>query len=473
MSITPFTHTPNLFFNNYPIYDIKKSNNPYFPKVQITEKKALCSPCISITHCVPLSKKEHNDELKKIFIERTEHSLNSSKRFLGSKSWVNDTNWTMGKIERDLPQEWKDRYIKVLQVWKEIEYETKKEGLIPIFFTGTVVGDLHPFKAGSDLRKPAWHIKNLNKAYLELQDLHTQIRKQASRTLGYSPLFIRAVEYHKSFVPHTHIVYFVKSSEVNTFLKIIKNKEELNKNIGRTDTQILKSYDPKNGKSPVSYLLKYLKKNIDKLTKSDKKQNEKSLEIFNGWKNTLKIKQLYNNSLYRLPKWAITKISYHFKDFEEMGYRSMIEAIEANVNIVNESIQLDKTIKTRIVNSVDNPKFTIYRKIEKYNYYSEEENEILTADKVIEYIIKKNGIKIFDKSDYVLIEDMELCRYQELTKHEQLKIFQVKQFLNAELLYSYLYSDIDYMEINNVDYGIDFIETAQHLEYDILPFGCA
>jgi hypothetical protein len=470
MSITPFTHTPNLFFDTYDYYDIKKSNNPYFPNV----KKGVCSSCISITHCVPpISKTQHNEELKKIFIERTEHSLNSSKKFLGSKSWVNDTNWTMGKIERDLPQEWKDRYIKVLQVWKEIEYETMEEGLIPVFFTGTVIGDLHPFKAGTETRKAEWHIKNLNKAYLELQDLHTQIRKQASRTLGYSPLFIRAVEYHKSFVPHTHIVYWVKPNDLESFLTIIKNKEELNKNIGRTETKVLKTYDPKDKKSPVSYLLKYLKKNIDQLTKKNNKIDEKSLEIFNGWKNTLKIKQLYNNSLYRLPKWAISKISYHFKDFAEKGYRSMLEAIEDNVYIENESIQLDKSIKKRIVNNCPNPTFTIYRKIEKYNYFNEEDNEIMTADKVIEYIIHKEDKKIFDKSEYQLIEDRELSRYQELTKEEKLKIFQMKQFLSSEKLYDFLYSKIDYEEINNVDYGIDFIETAQHLEYDILPFGCA
>ena len=470
MSITPPNNSYNYFFDTYTPYDIKKSNNPYFPNVDIVEKKALCSPCISITHCVPLSKKEHNEELRKQFKDKTEYGLNASKKFLGSKSWVNDTKWQMGKIERDLGKEWKDRYIKTLNVWKEIEHMSKELDLIPIFFTGTVIGDLHPFKSGSNIRKEEWAVKNLNKAYKELQDLHTTIRKQANRTLGYSPMFIRAVEYHKSFMPHTHIVYFVRSSEVNTFVNIIKNKEELNKNIGRTETVVLKPYNPEKAYSPVSYLLKYLKKNITDLTENE---NADDLAIFNGWKNTLGIKQLYNNSLYKIPKWAVKKISYHFKNFEELGYRSMLEAIENEVEIINESIQLNGEVKTKYINQPKNPTYKIYRKIEKYVYINKEE-ETDTADRVLEYLIyDANGQVIFDKTEYILIEDSSLSRYQEETKEQQLRNLQLKLFLDYEKLYDLLYSDIDLIERNNVDYGLDYIETAQHLEYDILPSGCA
>jgi hypothetical protein len=469
MSIIPPNNPYNYFLNKYPIYDIKKSNNPFFPNVKTTTKKALCSSCISITHCVSLSKKEHQQELRKQFKDKTEYGLNASKKFLGSKSWVNDNNWTMGKIERDLGKEWQDRYIKTLNVWKEIEYMSKELDLIPIFFTGTVIGELHPFKANTDKRKENWAVKNLNKSYQELQDLHQQIRKQAKRTLGYSPMFIRAVEYHKSFMPHTHIVYFVRSSEVNTFVKIIKNKEELNNNIGRTETEVLKPYNPEKAYSPVSYLLKYLKKNITDLTKTG---SEEDLAIFNGWKNTLGIKQLYNNSLYKIPKWAIKKISYYFKNFEELGYRSMLEAIEKEVEITNISVQLDGSEKTKIVNKPLNPSFSIFRKIEKYKYINKED-ETDIADKVIEYLIyDKNGIVIFDKKDYVLIEDSSLSRYRELTKLEQLKAFQLKRFLLSEKLFDFLYSDIKYKVMNNVDYGVDYLETPQHLEYDILPSGC-
>jgi len=457
-----------LFSEQYATYGIKKSNNPYFPNVKNVKKTALCSSCISITHCVSFSKKQHKQELRKQFKDKTEYGLNSSKKFLDSKSWVNDNNWTMGKIERDLSAEWKDRYIKTLQVWKEIEHISKELDLIPIFFTGTVIGDLHPFKAGSDKRKEEWVVKDLNKAYQELQDLHQQIRKQAKRTLGYAPMFIRAVEYHKSYVPHTHIVYFVRSSEVQKFLTIIENKEKINRKIGRTETQVLKAYDPENAYSPVSYLLKYLKKNIEDLTSNP---NNEELAVFNGWKNTLGIKQLYNNSLYKIPKWAIKKLSYHFKNFEEMGYRSMLEAIEAEVEIENISIQIDGSEKTKIINKPENPSFKIFRKIQRYVYINKEE-ETDIADKVLEYLIyDNNGVVIFNKNDYVLIEDTSLSRYKEDTK--QLEKFQIKQYLAYEDFIDFI--DFDFIDCFKNERYIDnyIVETAQHLEYDILPFGCA
>jgi len=473
MSVYPKITHYNNFFQTYNTYDIKKSYNPYFPNIKTEKRNALCSSCISITHCVSLSKKEHNKELRKQFKDKTEYGLNASKKFLESKSWVNCNNWTMGKIERDLSKEWKDRYIKTVQVWKEIEYISKSLDLIPIFFTGTVVGELHPFKAGTDKRKKEWVVNNLNKAYQELQDLHQQIRKQAKRTLGYAPMFIRAVEYHKSYVPHTHIVYFVRSSEVDKFVNIINNKQDLNKNIGRTDTQILKPYDKEEKYSPVAYLLKYLRKNIENMTKEGNNENLEEIAIFNGWKNTLKIKQLYNNSLYKIPKWAIKKISYYYQDFEKMGYRSMLEAIEAEVEIVNESIQLDGSKKVKIINNPENPTYKIYRKIQRYAYVNKEE-ETDIADKVLEYLIyDKNGSVLFNKNDYVLIEDTSLSRYQEETKQEILRKFQIKQYLIYEEFMDFIdYGFIDCFKnekyINNY-----IVKTPQHLEYDILPFGCA
>lgn len=444
---------------------------PDFSHIEIEPKSSLPSPCISITHCVSLSKKEHIQELRKQFKEKTEYGLNASKKFLNNKSWVNDTKWKMGKIERNLNTEWKDRYIKTLQVWKEIEYNAKSADMIPIFFTGTVIGELHPFSAGSDIRKKEWDTNKLKLAYQELQSLHTKIRKQAYRTFGYSPDFIRAVEYHKSYMPHTHIVYFVRTSEVQKFLKIIENKENENKNIGRTETKVIHGYDTEKHYSPVSYLLKYLKKNIADLANNPKQEE---LEIFNGWKNTLGIKQLYNNSIFRIPKWAMKKISWHYKDFAKMGYRSMIEAIEAEVEIITESIQIDKTIKTNIINSPKSPKYKIYRKTERYTYITEEEDTKL-ADRILEYFIyDNNGVVLFDKQEYKMLEDTTLPIYKEKTKIQKLIDIQTKIFLDYEAFINFIEYD-KYEIVNNLIYSktYKYCGSTQYLEYDTLPSGCA
>jgi len=487
------TQTPNSLSQNF--LD-KISENPNVQEIinsinlaQKEKKVATSNACISNTYCVSLldhllvenppnfgnklqnglDKKQHKKELENIFINKTEIALEVSNNFLSNKSWVNEKQWKMGKITRNLSKEWKDKYVKTINIWKEIEYIAKEENLIPVFFTGTVIGKLHPFSVKSTKRKKDWVIENLNKSYLELQDLHTQIRKQSKRTLGYTPHFFRAIEYHKSFVPHSHIVYFVEENDVKKFLKIIKNKEKLNKNIGRTETKVIDKYDPKNGKSPVSYLLKYLKKNIEEITKEN--DNGENLKIFNGWKNTLKIKQLYNNSIYKIPKWAFKKISWYYKNFEEMGYRSLLEAIENEVEIVQDSVQLDKTIKTKIINKPKNVKYKIYRKIEKYRYWSKEE-ELKTADRVLEFIIKNvNNEVIFNKNDYVFLEDSKLTKYKCLTKEEQLKQFQLKKLLVQEKFINFIkYDNIDF--VNNISYKNNIIvKQPQKWEYDIFPFG--
>jgi hypothetical protein len=466
---------------------IFKSNNPNpneNPNQEL-HKNVLCSSCISIYHCVSFSRNQHKKRLEKVFKYTTKKSLDSFSKFMYQKSIVNDTRWIMAHLKRDLPKEWKDKYVKTLQVWKEIEYEAKENGLVPIFFTGTVQGHLHPFSTfgkNQNNRKADWHIEKLNLAYQELQDLHIQIRKQANRTLGYSPTFIRAIEYHQTFVPHSHLVYFVKKEDEENFVKIIKNKSKLNENIGRTTTEVLNSYDPDKSYSPISYLLKYLKKNISEMT--DANASLEQLEIFNGWKLKLGIKQLYNNSLYRIPKWATKKVSQHFKDFEKMGYRSMLEAIENNVHIVNESIQLDGTIKTKIVNKCENAEYQIYRKIERIQYVKKNPNHFdddelfITnlGDRILEYVVRdKKGNVLFDKNEWQLMEDRELSQYQELTvlgylrfhlSLEQIEFaFLLREFFVVQELLLKKKSELIFDE----EY---FIETAQHLEYDILPFGC-
>lgn len=389
-------------------FEDKKNRNDEKEKI-----KGFFPSCISNTHCVPLSqsqatRQEHKFQLEDAFKGITRLSINTSNKFMRNKSWVNDTSWKMGKIERNLSNEWLDRYSKTLMVWKEIEQDSKDNGLIPIFFTGTIKGHLHPFASGSNNRKDDWIIDNLKLGYKELQNLHQDIRKQCSRTLGYSPLFIKAIEYHKSYMPHSHIVYFVEQNDVTKFLNIIENKIENNQNIGKTESVVLEAYDPQKAYSPVSYLLKYLKKTIVDLVEP---KNKEQLEVFNGWKSTLGIKQLYNNSLYRIPKWAFKKLSYYFKDYD-LDDTSILKLIEENCYIENNSFQLDGTQKTRVISSPKNPKYSLVRTIEKYQYLNEDD-EILSADRVLEVIISDDkGRVLFKKSEFELLNDHDLPKYR-------------------------------------------------------------
>ena len=443
-------------------------------------KIAICSSCISYYHCVPLlapkppiSRYLHTKQLNIAFEAKTNQSLKASKDFMFGKSIVNDTIWYMTHIERNLGREWKDNYIKTLQVWKEIEWSSKEIGDIPIFFTGTVKGELHPFTAHGkykQIRKEDWNKDKLKEAYQELQHLHQDIRKQANRSLGYSPKFIRAIEYHKTYVPHSHIVYFVKPNDVAHFLKIIDNKVNLNIHIGKVETKVLDAYDISKNYSPISYLLKYLKKKILEIT--DENCNERDLKIFNGWKLSLGIKQLYNNSQFKIPKWAIKKLSSNFSNYEEMGFRSMLEAIENTCHIENEAIQIDGTIKTKIINTCDNPLFSIYRKIERYPYSKLisidpiREYEDGIADRILEYKVwNKEGDLIFDKSQWELLEDIELLKYHELTLSEQQKQIRRKSQLN-------LFDLNIVFEIMFEENGIEKKSPLRKYHYDYFPIGC-
>jgi len=444
-------HSP--FFNNPQPKQTNTVNFSSISNVDFSLEKEICSPCISLTQCV--SRTVYLKEMKKHCQNLQKRSQEGAIEFMRWHTMVDKNSWKMNKNVKSPLQKAQDNYIKTLMIWKEIEHEATLEKLVPIFFTGTVVGELHPFSQGCEISKSDWEIGNIKKGYKELQAVHTAIRWQCNRSLGYSPTYIRAVEYHKTFMPHTHIVYFVKPDDVASFCEIVQNKVDLNENVGRTEITPIKGYDPENGKSPVSYLLKYLKKTAKALTEGG---NTADLETFLGWKKLLGTTQIYSNSKIAIPKWVIKKLTYEFKNFEELGYRSMIEAIVDNVEVTAEVIAADGKTSIRAVNTAIEPTHSIYRKtqnIEKEELNCYETEEEFVTDKIIkrsvktlDFVVKKGDKVIFDKSWFELVEDWELYRFR-----SELKIVQFSKLGGIENGYCFpCFSIPFYSSENNENY---------------------
>ena len=239
------------------------SESIYAQKINDNVKTPSALPCFTNTHKVSplkLGRNQHKKYCEKHFArysdtkKRGRYLHFNSKR--NQKLFFNNKTGQYGIYKENLAKKYKEDFILTTMLWNQVEKEAKVRDLVGVFFTATVVGSLHPFGAKDTTVKANFDYEiNFKYAYKELQQLHKDIRIQANRTLKYSPTFFKATEYHKSYIPHSHTVYFVDPADIDKFLQILKNKTSLNNEIGRTDTQVLNKLEDNYA---VPYLLKYL-----------------------------------------------------------------------------------------------------------------------------------------------------------------------------------------------------------------------
>jgi len=415
------------------------------------------SPCFTNTHKVsPLKTVVSKPKMaKKLVLNRKQHRNYCEKHFArysdtkargrylhfnskyNPKLFLNKKTGEYGLFKEDLAKKYKEDFILTTMLWNEVEKQAKKQGLIGVFFTSTVIGELHPFGAKNiTVREGFDYENNFKYAYTELQQLHKDIRIQSSRTLGYSPTFFKATEYHKTFIPHTHTVYFVKPADIDKFLTILENKTALKTQIGRTDTQVLNKLEENYA---VPYLLKYLSKTALNMT-------IEQLKVFDGWKRALGIKQLYSNSRLTLSKWVIKKARYYFgettpqgelnKDYWANNYDTLYACILDNTKVVDKVYDIEENLmRTRIIKEGVNKEKILIERDRVFNIKIIEVNEepfiLGTSYKTKRFIVKKVGKYhskvVYDKSHYEMVE---MTQGENSKNNEIIKKLKTEKLLN-------------------------------------------
>lgn len=195
-----------------------------------------------------------------------------------------------------------------------------------VFMTVTLPSTFHPYityKRGKKLKNP---IKNkryndslstggdrLNKFFRDLYKDFKVGRKRVK--LHYQ----KVIEPHKTFVPHLHALVYVEPQYTLAFQKHFQNmlkKHYLGK---QNDFEVIKDQ-----KRSATYLLKYIKKNLDG-------SNQHLAHMIDGWKKDNKIR-IYTHSQISIPKFIFQKLSRVLK-LEVAQGENILEKVEALVDV--------------------------------------------------------------------------------------------------------------------------------------------
>jgi len=383
-------------------------------------KIPLASPCFTNNTNVSLlqfSRDEHSDYCKKAFHSYFHYKKKGREAYFNNsksiKYFKSKKSGKIGFYKENLQQEYKDKAIEATMLWNQIEQEAKLSGLIPVFFTATLKGHLHPFPKGGNISKVGFDYERDFKAGIaDLQSLHRDIMVQSNRTLSYNIKFFRALEYHKSYVGHSHAVYFVKPQDSGSFEAILKNKISLNQNIGKHDIKVIDEYEEN---FSIPYLLKYMKKSAFNMTLDE-------LEVFDGWRRALGIRNLYSQSRLTVPKWVIRKTKYYFgkttlsgkinKDYWKLSHKSLYECIRANVSINSKVYDTENNLLREYnVDPLEQEKYRVARTREEichYETFNKEEflkrKTYKTKSLTVKKILKNKELLVYDKGWYEMLE---------------------------------------------------------------------
>jgi hypothetical protein len=365
-----------------------------------------------------MGREAHSNYCKKHYIEHSKMKQRARYYYFNGtkfpKYFHNKKTGKKSLYKEDLTKQYKDDFILTTMIWNQIEKEAKQQGLVGVFTTSTVNGELHPFGGNSEVLRANYDYElNPKRAYAELQDLHTKIRRQAHRDFGYAPSFIKATEFHKSFMPHNHLVYFVKPEDVDRFVNILDNKAELLPEIGLVETEVLNKEGENN--SALAYLLKYL-------TKSAHNATNEEVHLLDGWKRALGIRQLYSNSRLTLPKWVIKKARYYFgettitgevnKDYWKDSYDSLYDCIRDNVKVIDKTYDIDNNfLRNKVIEPLRKEKIRIERdRTVLLQFIEVNGNPFLlrTAYKTKRFIVKRinkhSEYVLYNKDHYEMLE---------------------------------------------------------------------
>lgn len=176
-----------------------------------------------------------------------------------------------------------------------------------LFLTLTLDSPFHQFKENRNkkLIKNYKYIEgnSINLGYKILNIFFKSLYKDFKVNNQFEKIeFIRVFEPHSNFICHLHSLIYVKKEHLNLFEKYLRNKINMNKNLGIYKLEIIENISRSS-----SYILKYAKKSFD--FRND------NFKVYYGWRLANKIRA-YTFTRQFISRDLFNKISFHFsKDF--------------------------------------------------------------------------------------------------------------------------------------------------------------
>ncbi len=295
-----------------------------------------------------------------------------------------------------------------------IEAIAKEKSLVPVFITLTLPTQYHPFKSIKYKDKRLYTDLNYEFEFLNIEEsikqgydylnhIYRTFYKRVKNSVT-DLLYVKVVEPHKTFIPHFHILFFVKKEEIKIIRKNFDNiSHEFN--LSQTDLELVNVNELQEKKNPniktgVNRASKYIMKYITKSLNNG--QDYFKARVIDGWKRLYKIRMITMSNLdlsltdfrtiyYNLDKDSKNKILLKSKENEQ----SIFQYIMKNTLTIK-IIKKDNFTKTKRFGNSKSAKFVLIKKVIQSKkltggYHSTVDNFKFIIDKKL----------IYDKAKYI------------------------------------------------------------------------
>lgn len=187
-----------------------------------------------------------------------------------------------------------------------IEAIAKEKELVPVFITLTLPSAFHPFKSIEYKDKRLYTALNKEFQFIDIEDsisngyqylnhIYRTFYKRVKNSVN-KLLYVKVVEGHKTFIPHFHILFYVKKEEI----KIIrKNFDKIHNefSLNQVDIELITNelQNENNVKTGVNRASKYIMKYITKSLNSG--EDYFKARVIDGWKRQHKIRMITMSNL--------------------------------------------------------------------------------------------------------------------------------------------------------------------------------
>lgn len=262
-----------------------------------------------------------------------------------------------------------------------IEAIAKEKNLVPVFITLTLPSEYHPFKSIKYKDKRLYTDLNyefefnnieesIKSGYDYLSHIYRTFYKRVKNSVT-DLLYVKVVEAHKTFIPHFHILFFVKKEEIKIIRKNFDNiSHEFN--LSQTDLELVNVNELQEKKNPniktgvnraSKYIMKYITKSLNNGSDYFKAR------VIDGWKRLYKIRVITMSNLdlsltdfrtiyYNLDKESKNKILLFAKEHELSVYHLVMKH-----TLTVKIIKKDNFTKTKRFGNSKSAKFVLIKKV--------------------------------------------------------------------------------------------------------------
>lgn len=254
----------------------------------------------------------------------------------------------------------RDDYLNFLFRSMMLQRKAVAEKMTAVFVTITLPTEYHPFTVRGDANKT---FKPELDGYRKLRDFHRSVyhdfmKRKGNRSLRIEVLQVSVVEYHKSFVPHMHAVYFVPTDRLSDFETHFMRQLVTHGMGMQYDYEVLK--DVSRG---VAYVMKYVRK-------SSASNDLETALVMAGWKREHGIKRQYSFSNIGVPRQVSQQILRTLRPKVEQG-QNVLEEIERLCDIEVSYVERDTEEYNIKRYGTKKGRYGVTAVIERYRYKSD------------------------------------------------------------------------------------------------------